>query len=141
MEVTWSCNKSKLIFRLWNITEGVCLSSINLVLPGIQRTTSGTGTVFIQPFKLIYNFGNVSGWRKYLWVFTPHPNFPGISILGGTGTQPLPLQEFPYLTLSKKNVHLCSISGKRVSAAHKMILWKPVMIMCWLVHVPLKKEL
>ena len=62
MEVTWSCNKSKLIFRLWNITKGVCLSSINLVLPGIQRTTSGTGTDFIQSFKLIYNFANA--WFK-----------------------------------------------------------------------------
>ena len=60
--VTWSCNKSKLIFRLWNITKGVCLSSINLVLPGTQRTTSGTGTDFIQSFKLIYNFANV--WFK-----------------------------------------------------------------------------
>ena len=60
--VTWSCSKSKLIFRLWNITKGVCLSSINLVLPGIQRTTSGTGTDFIQSFKLIYNFANV--WFK-----------------------------------------------------------------------------
>ena len=60
--VTWSCNKSKLIFRLWSITKGVCLSSINLVLPGIQRTTSGTGTDFIQSFKLIYNFANV--WFK-----------------------------------------------------------------------------
>ena len=60
--VTWSCNKSKLIFRLWNITKGVCLSSINLVLPGTQRTTRGTGTDFIQSFKLIYIFANV--WFK-----------------------------------------------------------------------------
>ena len=96
VEVTKSCNKSKLIFRLWNIVEGVHLSSISLVLPGIQRTTSGTGTDFIQPFKLIYSFSNV--WFKKIPLppthsfgfLLPHPIFPGIFILEGTGTHPLP---------------------------------------------------
>ena len=104
VEVTRSCNKSKLIFRLWNIIEGVHLPSINLVLPGIQRTTSGTGTDFIQPFKLIYSFSNV--WFKKI----PLP--PPI-VLGFYPPPPTPFPlEFPYLTLGKENVQLCSLSEK-----------------------------
>lgn len=103
VEVTRSCNKSKLIFRLWNIIEGVHLPSINLVLPGIQRTTSGTGTDFIQPFKLIYSFSNV--WFKKI----PLP--PPIVLDFYPPPTPFPL-EFPYLTLGKENVQLCSLSEK-----------------------------